>query len=142
MKVFRSERGSAALEFLAAGVVLLVPLVYLVLTLGRIQSAQLASESAVRHAARIFVTAQNPVAAERQATTAMTDALADVNIPLSRARTTLTCSPTPTNCLAPGSWVRAQMRVSVYLPFIPPVFHLDEYARVVVTAEATQRVSL
>ncbi|MCA1943576.1 MAG: pilus assembly protein, partial [Yonghaparkia sp.] len=51
------DRGSASLEFLVAGLLMLVPLVYLILTLGTIQSAALATEGAARQAARVFVQA-------------------------------------------------------------------------------------
>ena len=49
------ERGSASLEFLTVGMILLVPLVYLVLALAAIQGGSLAVEGAARHAARVAV---------------------------------------------------------------------------------------
>ena len=46
------ERGSAALEFILVGLILLVPLVYLVVSLGLIQGQSLGAEAGARHIAR------------------------------------------------------------------------------------------
>src|SRR6478752_8703647 len=46
------ERGSAALEFILVGLILLVPLVYLVVALGLIQAQSLGAEAGARHIAR------------------------------------------------------------------------------------------
>jgi hypothetical protein len=52
---WRDDTGTASLEFITAGLVLLVPLVYLVLTMSAIQGGALAVEGASRQAARVFV---------------------------------------------------------------------------------------
>src|ERR687898_866630 len=52
-----SDRGSASLEFLTVGIILLVPLVYLVLALAAIQAGALGVEGAARQAARVAVIA-------------------------------------------------------------------------------------
>ncbi|HSP76545.1 MAG TPA: hypothetical protein VLO31_10065, partial [Cryobacterium sp.] len=51
----RAERGSASLEFITAGLILLVPLVYLVLAMAALQGGALAVEGAARQAARVYV---------------------------------------------------------------------------------------
>lgn len=56
------DAGSAALEFITIGVILLVPLVYLVVALGAIQEQTLGVEAAARHIARTI--AQAPDARE------------------------------------------------------------------------------
>ena len=136
-----SERGSASLEFVSAGVLLLVPLVYLVLTLAQLQAATFAAEGAVRQAARVFVTAPTENLARTYAAGAIEDALADANLTSSQAHSTVTCSPVPQDCLAPQSWVTTRTAIDVPLPFVPSIFNLDKYARVLISAEATERVA-
>lgn len=134
------EGGSASLEFITAGVLLLVPLVYLVLILGRIQSASLAVEGAARQAARVYVTASTSAKASQQATLAVSDALTDVRLSPQAARTVVTCSPSRAACLTVGEWVKAQVSVDVDLPVVPHVFGLDRLSRVTITASATEEV--
>ena len=50
-----SDDGSASLEFITVGLLLLVPLVYLVLTIAAVQGAALGVEGAARQASRVFV---------------------------------------------------------------------------------------
>ena len=49
----RDETGSAAIEFVTAGLILLVPIVYLVVALAAIQAGAFAAEAAARQAARL-----------------------------------------------------------------------------------------
>ena len=63
---WRADDGSAALEVATMGFILLVPLVYLVVVIGAIQSAALAAEGAARQAARV-VTLSTTDAAARDA---------------------------------------------------------------------------
>ena len=55
--------GSAALEFITAGFLLLIPLVYLILAMAALQGGALSVEGASRQAARVFV--QAPSSARR-----------------------------------------------------------------------------
>ena len=65
----REERGSAVVEFLGVTLVLLLPLVYLVLTLGQIQAAAFAAEAAARESGRVLShEADLPTAAARAQT--------------------------------------------------------------------------
>src|SRR3954452_14129961 len=61
------ERGSAALEFILVGLVLLVPLVYLVIALGLIQEQALGAEAGARHIARTVSTASGADEARERA---------------------------------------------------------------------------
>ena len=135
------ERGSASLEFITAGLLLLVPLVYLVLTLALLQAATLAAEGAVRQAVRVFVTASTISQARAQAAAAIDDALTDLHLSPSQAKTAVTCTPQPRDCLAAQSWVTTRTTIAVPLPLIPSMFGLDKYARISISAEATERVA-
>ena len=50
--LMRDEGGSASLEFITVGLLMLVPLIYLVGALGMIQGQALGVEAAARHTAR------------------------------------------------------------------------------------------
>ncbi len=64
------EQGSASLEFVTVGLLLLLPLIYLVLVVAAVQSRGAGRGGAARHAARLFV--QQPDLAQAEAVTART----------------------------------------------------------------------
>ncbi|WP_421740332.1 pilus assembly protein [Cellulomonas sp.] len=112
------DEGSSVIEFLGLSLVLLVPLVYLVLVLGRIEAATFAAEGAAREAARTYVIADRADEGTERAVAAVGIALRDQGFDDDPAEAlTLTCSTTP--CLAPGSDVAARIDVRVPLPFVP-----------------------
>jgi len=114
----RDDAGSAVVEFLTLGVLLLLPLVYLVLTLGRLQAAAFAADSAAGAAARAFATAPDEDGARARALAAVRLGLRDQGFdddPAAAAR--LTCSTTP--CLTPGGRVEVEVSIDVVLPGVP-----------------------
>ena len=138
----RSDRGSASLEFITAGVLLLVPLIYLVLVCGRVQAASLAAEGAVRQAARVFVTAESLPLATARAEQAVGDALADFSFRRTDATASIHCTPVTSSCLTSRNWVTVDVTVDVVLPFVPSILGLDKFAHVQVSSSTTQRVAL
>lgn len=136
----RDEAGSASLEFITVGLILLLPLVYLVLAMATIQGAAFAVEAAARQAVRVFVTAPSPAAATERAQRAVQFALTDAGI--AHAPTvSVSCSPNPDNCLTRLGAVTIVVRVSVSLPLAPSVLDLDVPLSVPMQASATQQVS-
>lgn len=135
----RGEEGSAVVEFVTLGVLLLVPVVYLVLVLGRIQAGVFAVEGAAREAARVVAGAPDEQVAAARASAAVRFALLDqgFDVPAASALQ-LECSAVP--CLTPGGQVRATVRVDVTLPGVPAVLDLAVPARVPVQAHAVQVV--
>ncbi|MHB1491526.1 MAG: pilus assembly protein, partial [Cellulomonas sp.] len=71
------DDGNAIVEFLAAALLLLVPVVYLTLVMGRIQAATFAAEGAAREAGRTAATASVLEDATRRATMSVELALVD-----------------------------------------------------------------
>lgn len=134
----RSERGSASLEFITAGMLLLVPVIYLVLAVAAVQGATLATEGAARHAARVYVQAGNTSMASAQAQRVVNVALADFGIPANTARVDINCSG---RCLSPRSLVTVSVSVDVPMPLVPAVLNLDQLAVVPVSAQASDVVS-
>lgn len=138
----RNDVGSASLEFIVAGLVLLVPIVYLVVALSLIQSAVLAVEGGSRHAARLFVEAPDPDTGVARAEQAVAFALEDQGIDPSGARITITCADgIAGECLERGSSVSVVVRLQVALPLAPPVLGLDRLATVPVEARSVNAVS-
>ncbi|WP_166870251.1 hypothetical protein [Salinibacterium sp. ZJ450] len=134
------ERGTASLEFITVGVLLLVPLVYLVLTLAALQAGALAVEGAARQAARVYVQAESVPDAAAAAERAVLFALADHGIDREQASVSIECSAT-SDCLTRRSHVTVTVRLTVPLPLLPPVLDLPARMSVPLEAQATQQVS-
>ncbi|MDQ0892754.1 hypothetical protein [Agromyces ramosus] len=133
-----NERGSASLEFLTVGIILLVPLVYLVLAVAEIQGGALAVEGAARHAARVAVVAGDQASADAAVDRVVRVALADYGVEASDASVTVGCAP---DCAEPGTRVHVTVTASLTLPLVPDFLTLDRFGSVPITATATQTVS-
>jgi Flp pilus assembly protein TadG len=138
LKFFAKDDGSASLEFITAGMLLLIPLVYLVVAVGAVQGATLATEGAVRQAARVYVEAPDQSTAVKRAQQAIDFALADYGLDSKQADVSITCS---SSCLEPESLVSIGVGVKVVMPLVPAVLNLDQTAVVPVSSQASQVVS-
>jgi hypothetical protein len=135
------DDGSASIEFIAAGLLLLVPLVYLVLALSSIQNAAFGVEGAVRQASRVFVQADSLEAAEDAAARAIEVVLADYGIGAGDAAVAVTCRPDPEDCLARRGFVTVTLSTTVALPLAPPALGVELPAGFTLTATSTEQVS-
>ena len=140
LRALREDTGTAALEFITVGLILLVPLVYLVIALAALQAGTLAVEGAARQAARVFVQAPNPEEAAARASRAIEFGLSDYGVDPSSASTSVQCSGAP-RCPARNAIVTVTVRVDVPLPLVPDVLDLSSAASVPIESSATQRVS-
>ena len=139
-KAWSDDGGSAAIEFLLVGLVLLVPLVYLVVALGQIQSGAMAADAAARHLARAIATADDGDDANERVHHVLESVVAEYGLDDSDVDVTVQCEPVAP-CPTAGAIVRVTVRVDVALPLIPPFLDLDDRARVTVEAAGGQRVS-
>jgi Flp pilus assembly protein TadG len=137
----RDESGSASLEFITVGVLLLVPTVYLVLALSALESASFGVEGAARQATRVFVQSESEGAAEASAATAVQVTLADYGLDAHDAKVTISCRPNPADCLTRRGYVTVTITTTVPLPLMPPVLHLHLPAGIPVQSVATEQVS-
>jgi hypothetical protein len=133
------EHGSASLEFLTVGIILLVPLVYLVLALAAVQAGALAVEGAARQAARVAVIAADRGESDAAVDRAVRVALADYGIDAAAAFVRVTCDRT--ECLEPGARVSVSVLARVELPLVPDFLALTAVGSVPIEASATQTVS-
>jgi hypothetical protein len=136
-----SDGGSASLEFITVGVLLLVPLVYLVLVVSSLQSASLGVEGAARQASRVFVQAESEADARAAAERAIRVTLADYGLDADDAEVAISCRPDPADCLARRGFVTVEIATVVPLPLAPPVLAVDVPLGVPVQALATEQVS-
>lgn len=104
-------------EFSLLGVLLLVPLAYVLLAVFRVQDASYATAAAAQAAGRTFVAADDARQGERRATAAAEIALGDHHLALEDDGLALTCSEV--QCLTPGSSVAVVVTAHVPLPFVP-----------------------
>lgn len=135
------DAGSASVEFLTVGMLMLVPTVYLVLTLAAVQSAAFAVEGAARQASRVFVQSETPGAARSAAATAIAVTLADYGLEAGDAEVRIGCRPDPSDCLTRRGYVTVTISTVVPLPLLPPVLGVDAPPGVPVTATSTEQVS-
>jgi hypothetical protein len=136
-----TEEGSASLEFITAGMLLLLPVVYLVLVMAAVQAGALAVEGAARQAARVFVQGETVATATAQAERAIQFALADYGLDSADATVAVSCSPDPSRCLTRLGTVTFDVGVSVALPLVPPGLTIDAPLAIPLEATATQQVS-
>jgi Flp pilus assembly protein TadG len=115
-----NDDGSASLEFVVLGVLLLVPLAYLMITVFSVQNAAYGVSAASREAGRAFV--QAPAGADplARAYSAAWIALQDHGIDLAPEQLSITCSAAP--CLTPGAAVSVRVDILVGLPWVPELF--------------------
>ncbi|MGX5771857.1 TadE family protein [Microbacterium trichothecenolyticum] len=133
------DRGSAALEFILVGLLLLVPLVYLVVALGLVQGQSLGAEAAARHVARAVSTATDAADARARADAVLVAVSEEYG--LDDVDLSLTCAPSGAACPRAGATLHVSVRTSVTLPLVPPVLELDRIAAVPIEASAAHKVS-
>lgn len=109
-----AEEGSAVVEFIFLGVLLLVPLVYIIVAVAQVQGAAYAVVGAADHAAKVYAAAGS-ANAEAQARAAAELAVTDFGLDPSGMDLDVACSPA---CLTPGSTVTVTVAFDVPLPVL------------------------
>lgn len=135
------ERGSAALEFILVGLLLLVPLVYLVGALGLVQGQSLGAEAGARHVARAVATATDDADAAHRADLVLDSITSEYGLDPASVDVAFACRPAGAVCPRAGATLVVTLRTRVALPLVPPVFGLDRLASIPVEASAAQKVS-
>lgn len=112
-----SEEGSAVVEFTFLALLLMVPLVYFIITVGQIQGGSFAVVGAADQAAKVFVAQPDARSAQAAAEQAALIALADFGHDAGEARVSTRCDPI--DCQAAGTAVTVTVNLTVPLPFVP-----------------------
>lgn len=120
----RNDDGSALIEFVGASVILLVPLVYLLLSVFQVQRGSFAASQAAREAGRAFATAPSTATGIARADDAARLAFEDQGItvpPVVRfvefGASCAGSTPTVTPSLAPGARFTVCVGKQVPLPY-------------------------
>lgn len=133
--------GAAALEFILVGLVLLVPVVYLIVALGAIQAHALGVEAGSRHIARAIATAPDAVTADARARAILASVTEEYGIDPGAVRVSIGCRPAGTACPSAGATLLVTLTAAVPLPLVPPALDLDRTVSVPVEAVTAQKVS-
>ncbi|MBK8758064.1 MAG: pilus assembly protein [Actinomycetales bacterium] len=115
-RVGRADDGRAIVEFVFLGVLMIVPLIYLVLILGRIQAAAYSVTTAAREAGRAYTSAANEAEAAERAQAAARIAFADFGFD-SGSTVRVVCDGSP--CLRSEGRVSVTASLVVQLPLVP-----------------------
>jgi Flp pilus assembly protein TadG len=136
-RLAEGESGNAAVEFLFLSLMLMVPVVYFIVTIGQIQAGTFAVVGAADQAAKVYVSEPEPAEALASAEEAVSVALGDYGYSTEAAAVDVACEPT--DCSSPGTAVTVTVHLTVKLPMVPfgEVLKLDA-ARL--DASATQEV--
>lgn len=110
------DRGSAVIEFVVVGILITMPVFYLVVALARLQAGAYAVTQAARESTRAYVTASADEAGMTRARQASHLAFEDQGF-TDRGDISMSCSSAP--CLTRGARVAASADLSVELPLIP-----------------------
>jgi hypothetical protein len=133
----RDEDGSAIVEFVWLGWLLLIPLVYLIVTFFELQQSSYGVTQAARSAGRAYILSPDRQTAERRAFEAAQVALRDQGLELRPGELTIVCKPTPDSCLRSNSSVDVRIGLRVPLP-LAPAFGGSPAASVSVAASHTE----
>jgi Flp pilus assembly protein TadG len=110
------DQGSAVIEFIVLVVAVLMPMVFIVIAAAQVHAASIASEHAVREAARAFMMAPTPTVAQHAAHTAAAIALRDHGLELPATALRIQCSGP---CLQPETTVTMDLQWRMVLPWLP-----------------------
>lgn len=128
----RDERGSAVVELVWLGILLLVPMLWIVVAAFQVQGGAFAVSTAARSAARAYALAPTDASGAQAAEAAARQALADQGLDGVPVDVDVACTPFPTACHSGTSVITVRVASRVVLPLMPdflggekPSFHLD-----------------
>ncbi|HXH32839.1 MAG TPA: TadE family protein [Plantibacter sp.] len=132
----RGDDGSASLEFITVGLVLLVPLVYLVVAIAGVQGAVLAADGAATQAAKLYARAGDDALGRQRAEDALALTLLDFSLDREQVSMRLDCAPSSRPCGQRGGTVTVTVTIPVTLPLAPDLLAIGRAIPVVGTATA------
>lgn len=118
----RDEQGSALIEFSWLAIILIVPLIWVVISVFEVQQGAFATSAAARAAGRAYALAPDDATGEARAAAAVQQVLADQGAPGQQAKVTVTCDAPADNCHVGTSVITVTVDSGVDLPFFPAIF--------------------
>ena len=122
----RDDRGSALVEFTWLAVILIVPLVWIVLSVFEVQRGAFATSAAARAAGRAYALAPDDATGLERANAAARQVLADQGSDGQEATVSVSCeTPAPGSCHVGTAVITVEITSSVRLPMAPEVLGRD-----------------
>ena len=118
----RDDSGSALVEFSWLAIILIVPLIWVVISVFEVQQGAFATSAAARAAGRAYALAPDDATGSARATAAAEQVLADQGAPGQRARVSVVCDAPGDNCHVGTSVITVTVDSGVVLPFFPAIF--------------------
>jgi hypothetical protein len=116
----KPEHGSALVELTWLGVLLLIPMLWIVLSVSDVQRGALGVSGAARAAGRAYALAPTDALGQARAEQAARQALADQHVS-GPVTVTVTCTPYPHDCHQGTSVITVRVATRVDLPLLPAV---------------------
>ena len=117
----RGEDGSALVELVWLGVLLLLPMVWIVVSVFDVQRGAFAVSGAARAAGRAYALAPDDATGRSRAEAAARQALADQGAGDAPLSLRITCTPYPRDCHSGTSVITVRVSSRVDLPLLPDV---------------------
>jgi Flp pilus assembly protein TadG len=117
----RDERGSGLVELTWLGILLLVPLVWIVLSVFEVQRGAFGVSGAARAAARAYSLAPDEATGRARAEAAARQVMADQGIEGGPLDVGVSCVGGQAGCLSGGSVISVRVATRVDLPLMPAV---------------------
>ena len=128
----RGEEGSALVELTWLGILLLIPMLWIIISVFEVQRGAFAVSGAARAAGRAYALAPTDAEGHQRAEAAARQALADQGVEGAPLEVRITCTPYPRNCHSGTSVITVIVPSRVDLPLLPtflggnaPSFALD-----------------
>lgn len=134
----RDERGSALVEVVWLGVLLLLPMLWIVLSVFEVQRGAFGVEAAARSAARAYALAGDDATGRARAEAAARQALVDQGLEEAPLDVRVSCTTAPV-CHSGTSVITVVVATRVDLPLLPDLF---DAGRPSVALDATHTVPI
>ncbi|WP_435744845.1 hypothetical protein [Nocardioides sp. SYSU DS0663] len=116
-----TEDGTALVEVTWLGILLLVPMLWIVLSVFEVQRGAFGVGAAARSAARAYALAPTDAEGSRQAEQVARQALADQGLAEAPLTLRISCTPYPADCHSGTSVITVRVESRVDLPLMPDV---------------------
>jgi Flp pilus assembly protein TadG len=115
----RGQRGSALVEFCWVGLILFIPITWIVLSVFEVQRGAFAVNGAARAAARAYALAPDDATGAARAQAVVDQTLADQGGQGQAGTVHVSCHPFPHDCHAGTSLITVRIESGVTIPFLP-----------------------
>lgn len=121
LRARRGERGSALVEFCWVGLILFIPITWIVISVFEVQRGAFAVNGAARAAARAYALAPDDATGAARAQAVVDQTMADQGGDGQAGKVHVSCVPFPNDCHAGTSLITVRIDSGVTLPFLPAV---------------------